>query len=85
MNRFLADDQRIEGVAIVAEGSGDETVIGGIVDGAVQDAIQTEQTSFLVQFVLVLTPLRDLDDYGKRLLDDRIVYITVVPRVHASK
>ena len=82
MDRLLAEHQRIERVAIVAEGPRDEAVVGRIVDGAVQHAIETQQAGLLVQLVLVLAALRNFDDDRERALDRAFVEIAVMPWVH---
>src|SRR5690606_7804403 len=59
-----------------------EAVVGRIVDGAVEDAIQAQQPGFLVELVLVLAAFGNLDDDGERRCDDSLVDVAVVPRVH---
>ena len=81
-DRLLADHQRVERVAVVAEGARDEAVVGGIVDGAVSTRSSLQQPGFLVELVLVLAPHRDFDDDRERLLDEVVVHVDVVPRVH---
>ena len=58
---LLPEHQRVERIAIVAVGPRDEAVVGGIVHGAVEHAIETEQPRLLVQLVLVLAALGDFD------------------------
>ena len=82
VHRLLAEHQRVQRVAVVAEGPGDEAVVGGIVNGAVEHAVEAQQPRLLVQLVLVLAALGNLDDYGKRRLDERVVHVAVVPGVH---
>ena len=73
VDRLLAEHQRIERVAVVAERARDEAVVGRIVHGAVEHAIESQEAGLLVQLVLVLASLRDLDDDGEGLLDVRVV------------
>jgi hypothetical protein len=42
VDRLLAEDEDVQGVAVVAVGAGDEAVIRGVVDRAVEDAVQLE-------------------------------------------
>ena len=56
------EDEAVEGVAVVAEGAGDEAVVAGVVDGGVEVAVETEDVQFLVVLVLVDALLGDLDD-----------------------
>jgi hypothetical protein len=85
IHRLLAEHQRIERVPVVAVGARDEAVVGRIVHGAVEDAIQPQEAGLLVQLVLVLAALLNLDDDGKGVLDERVVDVTVMPRVHDPK
>ena len=84
MTGFLAEHQRVERVAIFAEGAGNEAVVGGIVDGAVQYPVELQQAGLLVELVLVLAPHRHFDDDRECLLDQMVVNVDVVPRVHAD-
>jgi len=56
------EDENVEGVAVVGQGTGDETVVSGIVDGGVEIAVETEDVEFLVVLVLVAALVRDFDD-----------------------
>ena len=85
MHGFLRQHQRVERIPIVAERPRDEAVVGGIVDGAVKHAIEPEKARLLVQLVLVGAAFRNLDDDGKRRLDERVVYVAVVPGMHVIK
>ena len=85
MHRLLADHQRIERIAVVAERPGDEAVVGGIVHGAVQHPIQTQQSGLLVQLVLVLAAFRHFDDDREHRFDDRVVHVAVMPGMHPLK
>ena len=69
MHRLLPEHQRVERIAVVAERARDEAVVGGIVHGAVQHAVEPQQAGLLVQLVLVLAALRNFDDDRKRCLD----------------
>ena len=80
---LLTQHQRVERVAVVAEGARDEAVVGGIVHGAVEYAVEPQQAGLLVQLVLVLAAHRNFDDDGEHLLDHMVVNVDVVPSVHA--
>ena len=84
MHRLLPQHQRVERIAVIAERARDEAVIGRIVDGAVEHAIEPQQARLLVELVLVLAAVRDFDDDRKRGLDQGVVDIAVVPGMHAS-
>jgi len=55
-------DETVEGVAVVAEGAGDEAVVAGVVDGGVEVTVETEDVQFFVVLVLVDALVGDLDD-----------------------
>ena len=84
MHRLLAEHQRIERIAVVAERARDEAVIGRVVHRAVEDAVEPKEPRLLVELVLVLAALRDLDDDREGAVDQRVVDVTVVPRVHVG-
>jgi hypothetical protein len=54
------------------------------VHGAVQYAVQLQETCFVVQFIFVLAPHRDFDDNRERLFKQMIINVDIVPRVHAE-
>jgi hypothetical protein len=56
------EDEDIEGIAVIGQGAGNESVISGIVDGGVEIAVETEDVEFLVVFVLVAALVGDFDD-----------------------
>ena len=62
MHRLLAQDEGVERIAVVAVGAGDEAVVGRVVDGAVEHAVEPQQARFLVELVLVLAAHRHFDD-----------------------
>ena len=51
LDRFLAKDEDIERIVIFRVSLGDETVVRGIEDRGVNDAVDAEQAGGLVQFV----------------------------------
>jgi hypothetical protein len=69
-------------IAVPAERPRDEAVVGGVIDGAVEHAIEPQQSRLLVQLVLVLAALGNFDDDRKPVGDDGLVDVTVVPGVH---
>jgi hypothetical protein len=81
---ILAEHQRVQRIAVIAEAARDEAVVGGIVDGAVKDAVQAEEARLLVQLVLVLAALRNLDDDGKGTVNLMIVDVDVMPGMHGT-
>jgi hypothetical protein len=56
------EDEAVEGVAVVAEGAGDEAVVAGIVDGGVEVAIEAEDVELFVVLVFVDALVGNLDD-----------------------
>lgn len=54
-----------------------------VVHRAVEHTVETEQPRLFIEFVLVLGALWHLDDDRKCRLDELVVYVTVVPRMHA--
>src|SRR5262249_15112440 len=81
-DRLLAEDQHVERVAVVAVGARDETVVGRVVDRAVQDATDHQQAGRRVQLVLDFRPLGDLD-VGREPGRDVVGQRDVVPGVNA--
>src|SRR5581483_6947970 len=59
--------QHIEGIAIVRERGGDETVVARVVDGRVEVAVKAEDVELLVVLVFVDALGRNLDDDVKDL------------------
>jgi len=64
---FFHDYHYVERIAVRRMGAGDETVISGIVDRRVQDAVEANMPRRMVVLVLVAAPLGDLDDRLDRL------------------
>lgn len=56
------EDQAVEGIAVVAEGAGDEAVVAGVVDWRVEVAIEAEDVQFFVVLVFIDSFVRNLDD-----------------------
>ena len=48
LDGFRAKDQHVQRVVVVAVGAGDEAVVGRVVGGGVQDAVENDQTGLLV-------------------------------------
>ena len=48
-----AEHQHVQRVAVVAVGPGDKAIVGGVMGGGVQNAVQDDQARLLVQLVLV--------------------------------
>src|SRR5262245_42593967 len=83
-HRLLAQDQRVERVAVAAVAARNESVVGRVVHGAGENAIEPEEPRPLVELVLVLAALRDLDDDREAFGDRRFVDRNVVPRMHRA-
>ena len=61
-DRLLAQHQHVERVVVLGERLRDEAVVGRVVDGGVEDAVELEQAGLLVELVLDAGAERDLDD-----------------------
>jgi carboxypeptidase family protein len=61
-DRFLAQHEYIERVVVLGERLRNETVVGGIVDGRVEDAVEADQAAGFVQFILHAGAEGDFDD-----------------------
>jgi hypothetical protein len=59
--RLVEQDQRVERVAVAAEGVLDEAVVGGVARRGEQPPVQADAPGGVVHLVLVALPLRDLD------------------------
>src|SRR5262245_61213930 len=81
---LLTQHQHVKGVAVVAEGLRQEAIVGGVVNGAGQDAVEREQAGRLVQLVLDLRAFGDLDHRAEMPLD-LVAELDVVPRVHHAE
>lgn len=79
-DRFAANHQNVQRVAIVAIGSWDETVVGRVVGGGVEYAVKDDHTGFLVQLEFLFAALGDLDNCNKLLGSDSFG-VDVVPDV----
>jgi hypothetical protein len=62
---FLAEDQDVKRVIVFGQGLGDEAVIGGVIYGGIEDAIEFDQSTFLVQLVFHAGAEGDFDDGGE--------------------
>jgi hypothetical protein len=60
--RLLAEHQHIERVVVFGEGLRDESVVGRIVDGRVEDTVEADQAAGLVQFILHAGTEGDFDN-----------------------
>jgi len=68
---LIDDDQGIEGIAVLGQGVGHETVVSRVVHRGVQDPVQPDPVGVVIHLVLVATAPRDLhhdiDGLGSRL------------------
>ncbi len=59
--------EHVQWITVVAEGTGEEAVVSGVVDGAVEHAVEPENTQRLVELVLVPLVGGNLDDGGHQV------------------
>mgnify|MGYP003542348471 CR=1 FL=1 len=83
--RLAHEHQGIERVAVASQRAVDESVVGRIMNRAVEHTVEAKQSRLFVELVLVGAGLRDFDNDGKRRLNQRVVDVAVVPRMHVSK
>jgi cytochrome c-type biogenesis protein CcmE len=74
---FLAKHQNVQRVVIFRQSLRDETVVGWIVNGGVQDPVEFDQAARLVEFVLYAGARGDLNDrvefFGKSVAGSNVV------------
>ena len=58
----FGENENVEGIAVLGERVGDEPVFSGVGGGREKAAVEVDPPGFVVNFVLVATPARDLDD-----------------------
>ena len=58
---FLAEDENVERIIIFGKRLRNEPVVGRIVDGGIQDAIELDQAAGLVEFVFHARSKRNFD------------------------
>lgn len=61
----MAEDEYVERVVVFGEGLRDEPVVGGVVDGGIEDSIKPEHAGFLVEFVFDAGTHGNFDDGGE--------------------
>ncbi len=59
--RLLDEDERIQRVAVVAQSSLDEPVVGRILGSGEEGAVEPDSSGLVVNLVLVAVPLGNLD------------------------
>jgi hypothetical protein len=62
LNGLLAEDQDVERIVVFGVGLRNESVVGRIEDGGVDDAVHFEQAGGLIQFVLDVGAEGNFDD-----------------------
>jgi hypothetical protein len=77
---FLAEHEHVKRVVVLRQRLRDEAVVGRVVDGRVQHAVELDQAGDLVELVLHRRAEGDLDD-GVELLRDVLAGGDVVPGV----
>ena len=80
IERLGAQHKHIQRIAVIRIGARNEAIIGRIMRGCIQNAVQPQQTGLFVQFILFLAACRDLDHRGEPFRRDA-ARINVVPDV----
>jgi hypothetical protein len=62
-SRFIYHNQGVKGVVVLCVGLGEEAVFTGVVNSAVQYAIQAKKPGLFVQFILVAASAGNFDHY----------------------
>src|SRR5689334_19218701 len=78
--RLVQDDQRVQRVAVLAEGVLDEAVVGRVGGRGEEPTVQADPTGLVVHLVLVPRTLRDLDrdvELHRWLLHDQHIVLVV--------
>ena len=83
-DRFLAQDQHVERVIVIGQRLRDEPVVGGIVNSRVKDAVEFDQATGLIQFVLHAGTEGNLDD-GVELRRQFVAGSDIVPRMNHKR
>ena len=50
-DRFLAENENVERIVVFGERLRNETIVRGIVDGGIQDAIELDEAADFIEFV----------------------------------
>lgn len=80
LQRFGADEQHVQRVTVIAVGTGNKAVVGGIVGGGIQDTVQHQIARFLIQFIFILTALGNLHN-AKEIIGCDALGRNVVPNI----
>lgn len=65
-NKYLHDDEHIDGVFVFTQSARNEAVVVRVHDGRVQNAINFDKTALLIELVLHLASFADLNDLQKQ-------------------
>ena len=81
INRFPAEHQDVQRIAVFRQRAGNETVIGGIYSRGIQDSVQLQKPRFLIEFVLRLAAFGNFDKRFETARGDPL-FGNIVPDVH---
>ena len=73
-------NQHVKRIAVIAVGSRDKTIIGGIMRGSIQNPVKAQKPAFLVKLVFFLRTLRDFNHAHKIFRPDPVL-AHIVPDV----
>ena len=68
LDDLTGEHQHIQRVVIICVSAGDQAIIGGIMRGGIEDAVQNQMARFLVQLVFLFAPFFDFDYSDKIVL-----------------
>ena len=78
---FLAENKNVERIVIFGEGLWDESVVSGIVNGRIEDAVESDEAAVFVELVLHAGAEGDFDD-AVEFLREFVAGGYVMPRMN---
>ena len=75
------DNENIKRVSVIAVGTGNKTVVSGIMGGSIKNAVKDNKSGLLIQLVLLLAALANLDNSDK-IFGIYALGVNVMPYIH---